>query len=185
MMPVDIRRIVRRSAAVFGLTIGAALLAMSAPLSHLIHARAQSAQLDANGQDDVILKRQTLMELIYEFANEDDIAEDVTQLRDDANAIIQRLTEFKTLFPQETNPAFPQFKASYPTYAKPDVWQQSDVFSQYLDETIAATRDIVGVSDQVALEQKANRILTTCEQCHDKFRRPLQLPIDEGQKWWE
>jgi hypothetical protein len=83
---------------------------------------------DSMVQDEIILARQGLMEAISGLMNEGEIPENDAEagvMQANAEAVALSLPALKFLFPVETNPQNPNFKASYRTYALPAIWRIS------------------------------------------------------------
>jgi len=135
-------------------------------------------KFDAQAQDDIIAKRQTLMEEMYEITNPRQKQAEPAKMQSQAAAINARLAALKSLFPPETNQENPSFQASLPTYAQPAVWQQPAKFAQALEENVKAVDALRQATDPAQLPKLAEQVVQSCEACHSEFRAPYQSPFD-------
>ena len=136
---------------------------------------------DPKVQDEVILARQGLMEAVSGLMNEGEAPENDSEaatMQANAEAVALSLPALKFLFPVETNPQNPNFKASYRTYALPAIWANFDKFSKYLDASVAAAHSLQNSHDAAKFAALARRVLETCEACHAEFRAPFESPFD-------
>lgn len=136
---------------------------------------------DPKVQDEVILARQGLMEAVSGLMNEGEAPENDSEaatMQANAEAVALSLPALKFLFPVETNPQNPNFKASYRTYALPAIWANFDKFSKYLDASVAAAHALQNSHDAAKFAALARRVLETCEACHAEFRAPFESPFD-------
>jgi cytochrome c556 len=136
---------------------------------------------DSSVQDEVILARQGLMEAVSGLLNEGEVPEDdaaAAAMQANAEAVALSLPALKFLFPAETNPNHPNFKASYRTYALPAIWTNFDKFSNHLDASVAAAQALENARDPAKFATLARRVLETCEACHAEFRAPFDSPFD-------
>ena len=166
-----------------GVIAGAILIVGAAWIPNSSTGASVSAD-DSKAQDEIILARQGLMEAISDLMNEGEAPEtDAQAAVMQANALTVALTlpPMKFLFPVETDPGSPKFKASYRSYALPAVWQNPERFSQYLDASIGAARMLEQASDARQFSALARRLLATCDGCHTEFRMPFDSPFDAPQ----
>jgi cytochrome c556 len=116
--------------------------------------------------------------------NEGEVPENDAQaaaMRANAQTVALTLPPLKFLFPAESNPQSPKFRATYRTYALPAVWQSSGEFSKYLDASIDAARALEQAGDANTFPVLARRLLATCDACHSEFRAPFKSPFDAPQ----
>ena len=137
---------------------------------------------DAKVQDEIVLARQGLMEAVSGLMNEGEAPEhdaEAAAMQANAEAVALSLPALKFLFPAETDPSHPNFKASYRTYALPAIWANFDTFSNYLDASVAAAHALQNARDEAKFAVLARRLLDTCEACHAQFRAPFESPFDD------
>ena len=142
---------------------------------------AQISAADSMVQDEIILARQGLMEAVSGLMNEGEIPENAAEaaaMQANSEAVALSLPALKFLFPVETDPNHPNFKASYRTYALPAIWADFDKFSKYLDASVDAAYALERSHDAEQFPALARRLLATCEACHAEFRAPFQSPFD-------
>lgn len=135
-------------------------------------------KLDAKAQDDIIVKRQTLMEEIYAITNPRDKPAEPARLKAEAAAIAAKLTALKSLFPPETDPEHAGFQASLPTYALHAIWQEPSKFAQDFEANEKAVAALQQAAEPGQLAKLAERVAQTCEACHSDFRAVYQSPFD-------
>lgn len=137
---------------------------------------------DSDYENDIVLKRQTLMEECYEFAEDDEIDEDDgVALQREAADIAKKLAEFRSMFPPESNPKHPKYSSPLPSYALPSVWEKPGEFSAFLDVSIKAARELAAEKNKEKFAELGKILVSTCEACHDAFRAPVSNPFDG--KW--
>lgn len=151
------------------------------------YAHTVAAQARAE-QDAMILARQGLMEGIYQYVED---AEDWTDQSPSTGdtAMLQALTReaahmalmlpaFKQLFPPSTNPESPEFSSAFDTYALPAIWAEAELFSDKLNAMVAAINVLAMARDRAEYTQRLQGLQTTCDVCHDRFRRVYVSPFD-------
>ena len=135
-------------------------------------------KLDAKAQDDMIVKRQTLMEEMYEITTPRAKPAEPAKLQAQAGAIAGKLAALKALFPPETNPQHSSFQASLPTYALPAIWQDPSKFARDLETNERAVDALQHATESAQLAKLAERVVQACEACHLEFRAAYQSPFD-------
>jgi cytochrome c556 len=145
----------------------------------LLNTQAQNkSDLDVKAPDDIIIKRQSLMEEMYEITNEGEKPTDPAKMKSQTAAIAKKLSDLKSLFPPETNPQHPSFQASLPTYALPAIWERPEKFSQDFEANEKAVAALQQSANPPQLPELAEHVRQTCEACHSDFRAVFQSPFD-------
>lgn len=93
---------------------------------------------------------------------------DPAVVKTNAESIAAGLTKAKDLFPEGSD------KGDKETWAKPEIWQDKEVFNQGLDRAAAAAQKVVAVEQEADFLPALGELGNTCKNCHERFQRPKE-----------
>lgn len=140
----------------------------------------EGTAVSAARQNEIILDRQTFMEGVYEWLNEGDVPDDPVKyaaMKEEAQRISEILPALQYMFPPETNPDDPRFKATFKTYALPGIWKNYGQFSANLKSVVDTTAAMWRTTNKADFTKLAKQLDEKCDACHDQFRAPFNTPF--------